>query len=83
MWKLEGPWASFLNSLLSVGKDGASDSMQGDLMCNPDDLSDPRLRGCRENAGLFMLLDQPNGELRGEDGTMILRVTAFTSEEKV
>lgn len=33
--EIEGPWASFLNSLLSVGKDGASDSMQGGLTGNP------------------------------------------------
>lgn len=33
--EIEGPWASFLNSLLSVGKDVASDDMQGGLTGNP------------------------------------------------
>lgn len=32
--EIEGPWASFLNSLLPVGKDGASDNMQGGLTGN-------------------------------------------------
>ena len=33
--EIEDPWACFLNSLISVGKDIASDDMQGGLTGNP------------------------------------------------
>ena len=84
MWKLKVPGPAFWTVCSQWARMEPQTTCKVDWQATPDDLRWPQAESLqRECRIVHAFRSKPNGDLRGEDGTVIMRVTVFTSEEKV